>query len=67
MTRQTEALRAIRAHIRAHRQPPTREELGHALGITKVSAHLLIEKLEASGRVTRGHGWRNVWPVVGVR
>ena len=51
--RQDACLRAIAAHWRAFGESPTREELGRALGISKVSAHLLVEKLVDKGRVIR--------------
>jgi len=49
--RQKAALQAIAQHWRAHGEAPTREELGRALGITKVSAHLLVHKLHRDGLV----------------
>lgn len=51
--RQDACLRAIAAHWRAFGESPTREELGRALGITKVSAHLLCVKLERKGLIHR--------------
>ena len=55
------ALRAIRAHWRAFGEAPTRAELGRALGITRVSAHLLVRKLQRDGLVLVEPGrWRNV-------
>ena len=60
-TRQAACLEAIRAHWRQYGQAPTRTELGRALGITKVSAHLLVGKLAAAGAVVIiPGGWRNV-------
>jgi Mn-dependent DtxR family transcriptional regulator len=39
----------------------TRAELGRLMGISRVSAHLLVDKLEAAGMVLRAYvGWRNV-------
>lgn len=59
--RQAQALRAIRAHWRRYGESPTRSELGRALGISKVSAHLLVAKLARDGFVVvRPGGWRNV-------
>lgn len=59
--RQAECLRAIRRYWRANQISPTRSELGRELGITRVSAHLLVAKLEASGHVaTIPGGWRNI-------
>ncbi len=61
--RQRQCLDAIRAHWRAFGEAPTRAELGRALGITAVSAHLLVKKLAAAGHVVlapRVH--RNVEP-----
>lgn len=49
--RQLAALRMISAHWKAHGEAPTRAELGSALGITAVSAHLLIGKLHRDGLV----------------
>lgn len=49
--RQRPALRAIGAHWKAHGEAPTRAELGRALGITAVSAHLLVHKLHRDGLV----------------
>jgi len=49
--RQRAALRAIAAHWKAHSEAPTRAELGRTLGITAVSAHLLIGKLHRAGLV----------------
>ncbi len=49
--RQQQALDAIRAHWRAYSESPTRAELGRALGITAVSAHLLVRGLQRAGRV----------------
>lgn len=45
------ALEAIAAHWRAYGEAPTRAELGRALGITAVSAHLLVHKLARDGLV----------------
>jgi DNA-binding IclR family transcriptional regulator len=47
--RQIAALRII---ARA-KQPPTRSELGRRLGITRESAHLLVDKLIAQRLVSR--------------
>lgn len=49
--RQRAALQAIQAHWRAYGEAPTRAELGQALGISKVSAHLLVSKLRRDGLV----------------
>jgi DNA-binding MarR family transcriptional regulator len=54
--RQYDCLQAIASHWRAYNEGPTRSELGKALGITKVSAHLLVDKLCAQGLVTRERG-----------
>lgn len=59
--RQHAALVVIKKHWRAYGEAPTRTELGRALGITKVSAHLLIRKLQARGLVhVVPHKHRNV-------
>ena len=49
--RQAAALRAIRQHWNAYGESPTRTELGKVLGITPVSAHLLVGKLARDGLV----------------
>ena len=49
--RQQAALQAIAAHWRAFGEAPTRGELGRALGINAVSAHLLVGKLARDGLV----------------
>lgn len=60
--RQLEALRCIDEHIRSFHEPPTRSELGRRLNVSAVSAHLLIDKLQAAGLVARARGrHRNVW------
>lgn len=56
--RQLDALAAVRAYQRARGISPTRAEVGVALGITAVSAHLLLRKLAAAGLLrlaTRRH------------
>ena len=41
---------------------PSRSEIGRHLGITRVSAHLLVDKLIAAHMVTRvPGGWRNIY------
>ncbi len=60
-TRQAQCLQVIRNHWRIYSEAPTRTEIGHALGISKVSAHLLVKKLERDGLVRIVPGcWRNV-------
>lgn len=49
--RQAQALHAIADHWRAFGEAPTRVELGRALGISAVSAHLLVVKLARDGLV----------------
>ena len=49
--RQRAALQAISEHWRAFGESPTRVELGRALGISAVSAHLLVGKLSRDGLV----------------
>lgn len=49
--RQLAALAAINSYWKHYSEAPTRSELGRALGISKVSAHLLIQKLARSGLV----------------
>lgn len=49
--RQLAAMAAITNHWKAFSEAPTRSELGRALGISKVSAHLLIQKLARDGLV----------------
>lgn len=59
--RQLQALKLLAKNEKPGREPLTRSELGTRLGITKVSAHLLVVKLEAAGLVQRTPGaWRNV-------
>ena len=59
--RQEQALAAIRDWWAAYGESPTRTELGRALGITKVSAHLLVRSLERAGKVIVHPGiWRNI-------
>lgn len=59
--RQAQALSAIRAHWAAFSEAPARSEIGRALGITAVSAHLLVQKLAARGLVTVAPKvWRGV-------
>jgi DNA-binding transcriptional regulator LsrR (DeoR family) len=53
--RQAEALRYVRDYMKHFGEAPTREEIGHRLGITRVSAHLLVVKLRDAGYVA-------VWP-----
>ena len=50
--RQYDALKAIKNHWDAFYESPTRSELGRALGISTVSAHLLVKKLARDGLVT---------------
>lgn len=49
--RQRAALRAIAMHWKTYGEAPTRAELGRSLGITAVSAHLLVAKLHRDGLV----------------
>jgi DNA-binding transcriptional regulator LsrR (DeoR family) len=49
--RQSDCLRAIKAHWAEFSESPTRLEIGRALGITPVSAHLLVRKLAKAGAV----------------
>lgn len=60
--RQAECLRHIVKHFRSWEEYPTRSEIGRSMGIDKVSAHLLVKKLEADGLVLLlvGNGWRNL-------
>lgn len=58
---QANCLRAIAGHWRAFNESPTRTELGIVLGITKVSAHLTVRRLERDGLVVTHPGkWRNI-------
>lgn len=60
--RQLKALKTLNSNERRGHAPLTRTELGARMGITKVSAHLLINKLEVAGLVTRvTGGHRNVF------
>lgn len=58
-SRQQAALR----YIVNRKTSPTRSEIGRHLGITRESAHLLVNKLIAAGLVGRfrGIGWRNLY------
>lgn len=59
--RQLECLHAIEGWWRDFSESPTRTELGKKLGITRVSAHLLIDKLERAKLVeTYPRIWRNI-------
>lgn len=58
---QTTTLQAIASHYSAFGESPTRTELGRTLGITKVSAHLTVRRLERDGLVVTHPGkWRNI-------
>lgn len=48
---QHRCMAAIASHWRAFGEAPTRAELGRAMGITTVSAHLLVRKLARDGLV----------------
>ena len=64
--RRAECLRLIREWWSAYGESPTRSELGRAMGITRVSAHLLVRGLERSGDVVVFPGvWRNIEPTGG--
>lgn len=53
--------RAALRYIASRKESPTRSEIGRRLGITAVSAHLLVDKLIAAGLVQRiPGGWRNL-------
>jgi DNA-binding MarR family transcriptional regulator len=55
--RQLAALR----YIARRKTTPSRFEIGRHLGISKVSAHLLVQKLIDARMVARtGPGWRNI-------
>ncbi len=47
--REVEVIGAIRRLTALHRQPPTRVELGRALGISSVAAHLHVNRLRDKG------------------
>ena len=49
--RQLAALAAISSHWKHYSEAPTRSELGRALGVSKVSAHLWVQKLAKQGLV----------------
>jgi DNA-binding MarR family transcriptional regulator len=62
MNRQFTALKHLAKNENQGYAPLSRSELGARMGITRVSAHLLINKLEKAGFVTRVPGtWRNVY------
>ena len=56
--RQAACLREFERHLSAHGEPPTREELGRALGVSKVSAHHLVVRLEEKGMIRRSRNVR---------
>lgn len=49
--RQQQALATIAGHWGAFGEAPTRAEIGRAMGISAVSAHLLVKKLARDGLV----------------
>ena len=56
--RQLAALR----YVAKRKTSPTRSEIGRHLGISRVSAHLLVDKLIAAQLVYRTPGsWRNIY------
>lgn len=53
--------RAALRYIASRKTSPSRSEIGRHLGITRESAHLLVEKLIAQQYVERVRcGWRNI-------
>ena len=55
--------RAALRYLAGRKTSPTRSEIGRHLGITRESAHLLVDKLIAAQLVGRFHGagWRNLY------
>ena len=55
--------RAALRYLAGRKTSPTRSEIGRHLGITRVSAHLLVDKLISARLVGRFHGagWRNLY------
>jgi DNA-binding MarR family transcriptional regulator len=54
--------RAALRYLAGRKTSPTRSEIGRHLGITKVSAHLLVDKLIDGQLVARiPGGWRNLY------
>lgn len=59
--RQMEALSYIKGFLTAYKQSPTRSEIGRHMGISRISAHLLINKLKRDGYISVEHeSWRNL-------
>ncbi len=61
--RQADALRIIRRAIRRDSMPPTRAELGAALGVSAQTAHFHLVALERKGYIRMGDGARNIFEV----
>ena len=61
--RQTDALRIIRQAIRRDSMPPTRAELGEAMGVSAQTAHFHLLALQRKGYIRMGDGARNIFEV----
>jgi repressor LexA len=63
--RQADALRIIRRAIRCNNMPPTRAELGEAMGVSAQTAHFHLVALQRKGYIRIGDGARHVFEVSG--
>lgn len=55
-------LAVLRYLAQCKEDTPSRSEIGRHLGVTRVSAHLLVDKLLDAGLVSRVPGvWRNLY------
>ncbi len=61
--RQADALRIIRRAIRRDSMPPTRAELGEAMGVSAQTAHFHLVALQRKGYIKMGDGARNIFEV----
>ncbi|MDP6963256.1 MAG: transcriptional repressor LexA [Planctomycetota bacterium] len=59
--RQADALRIIKRAIRRYSMPPTRAELGEAMGVSAQTAHFHLQALERKGYIRMGDGARNIF------
>ena len=61
--RQADALRIIRRAIRRDSMPPTRAELGEAMGVSAQTAHFHLVALQRKVYIKMGDGARNIFEV----
>ena len=58
---QINALLAVRDHVKAHKNAPTYEEVGNALGMGKSAARVLVNTLRTKGLLSSAPGrFRNI-------